>query len=269
MANRQLMNSAQNPSASSPQQTLSEIVESVRKRCADRKRPDPTVLTPWNTGAFPSSGPQVPPNATSLRWRNRKLDIGLHIAEYTWSEPPVRESPEALRAGCLDRGGIQYNIYITGIDDNVDELYIDEYSLWDPSISYNFRRIEVTQNAFSHATHLRTAVFDLYILNVQKHAFSQADNLQAVYFKHLGNIAEEAFANCKSLQMAELRAIWNVGQRCFFGCPQLRSVTLTGCSDMKIGNDCFLECPALQMLSIPEEVRYKKPRLGFRYKNQI
>ena len=256
------MNSEHIPAASALQQPLSEIVESVRKRYADRKRPDTPTLPPWNIGTFPFGGPNVPPNATNLRWRNRKLDIGLHIAEYTWSEPPVCESPEALRAGCLDRGGDQYHITITGIDDDVDELYIDEYNIRDLGISYDFCKIEVTQNAFSHAKHLRTAVFDLYILNVQKHAFSQADNLQAVYFKHLGNIAEEAFSHCKALQMVELRAIWNVGERCFFGCPQLRSVTLTGCSDMKIGNDCFSECPALQKLTIPKGVRYKKPKIN-------
>ena len=249
------------PAASTPQQTLSEIVEAIRKRYADRKRPDAPDVTTWTAGPFPYGGPAVPPYANKLRWRNRKIGSGLHIAEYTWSEPPVCESPEALRAGCLDRGGDQYHITITGMDENVEELYVDEYCLRDSQISYDFCKIEVAQNAFSQAKHLRAAVFDLYILNVQKNAFSHADNLQAVYFKHLGDIAEEAFAECQALQMAELRAIWNVGQRCFFGCPQLQIVTLTGCSDMKIGNDCFSECPALQKLNIPKDVRYKKPRL--------
>lgn len=41
------------PATSAHQPRLSEIVESVRKRYTDRKRPDPPDLTPWNTGAFP------------------------------------------------------------------------------------------------------------------------------------------------------------------------------------------------------------------------
>lgn len=164
--------------------------------------------------------------------------------------------PISLFAEKIVVDGIFYNIYSASFDAEVTENP-NKYSgdiIIPETFSYKGNRYKVTsigENAFRLCNDLSSVVIPNSVIQIEKWAFCDSDNLKIVSFStNLTRIKKEAFNGCKKLSeiiLPEKLSIIDVGA--FAYCESLKSLVIPQ-NVISIGVGAFKECSGLRSIKV-------------------